>query len=144
MTGSSSHDSLEGLEERRKQLEQLSRPLQHLVLRGRISQRGLLEVAVSKRRDAYRWVHISRRRGGTMIGRLDWRESIEELFGGVQLWFSDNVLRTDPDCPFASYYPEGQECEFGRHRREWSCPTEYVSEMSISEYENDIVDILLH
>jgi hypothetical protein len=37
------------------------------------------------RRGAHRWMHISRRLGGTMIGCLDWRKLIEDLFGGVQL-----------------------------------------------------------
>jgi hypothetical protein len=43
---------------------------------------GLTVVAGSNQQ---RWVQISRLFGVIMIGGLDWRMSVEELFGGVQL-----------------------------------------------------------
>jgi hypothetical protein len=63
MTGSSNDDSLEGLEERRKQLEQLSRPLLHLLPHVRRLQRELSEVVVESDvwLDRRGWEQVTRR-----------------------------------------------------------------------------------
>jgi hypothetical protein len=51
-------------------------------------------------------MYMSRRFGVTTIGGLDWRESIQELFAGVQFRLLDDVLGTDPDHHFDSHFLE--------------------------------------